>query len=179
MEDIRFEHIQTIVNLLKSSPYVEGIILVGSGVGGFPDDFADIDMSIVINPEKHTEEVWKSFNRDIYDKLGVFFMYENVYGENNYLTLLFLKDFLEIDIGFISLTNLVAKKKDWEILFDKTSLVKDKMYTTWKSDDKPNTKIVAKEVKVTLLYHLRNICVAYNRNKPLEFSKRLKTYVMM
>lgn len=172
----RKESLNKITNFLKKIDSVEGIILVGSCSSDNPDQWADIDLSIVINPKEKTRQVQKKFTSFAQKNFDLFHFNESKYEEDNYLSLFFLKNYLEIDIGFISFEKIFAKRKKWKILYEKSNIVSKKMQQTWENRETIKPDKLLKDKIPSVLYHLRNISVAIKRKKLFRAVKEIEDF---
>ena len=163
-----------IVTFLKDIHSVSGIILVGSLSTDSVDSWADIDLSIVINPAEETASVQEQFSTFSQGHFDLYHLYESSYGEHNYLTMLFLSNYLEVDTGFISLDKLKAKRKDWKVLYDKDNLVATTMKESWAENVVSNPGLDLSNSKASILYHTRNFCVAVKRGKRFRALKEIE-----
>lgn len=159
------------LQLLKSIPNVEGVILVGSGANGSPDKWADVDLSVVISPDEHTLETWQKIHRAIESTFHPIIAGRNVFEEQNYLSLIFLQDYLELDVGVLSLSKLIAKKPNWKILYDKSGKVEAKMRSTSPS---PSALPSLSERAQSLFYHSKNTVVAIKRKRYFKAAKEIE-----
>lgn len=170
----RKEALEKIVRICKDVNDIEGIILVGSGGDQFPDQWADIDLSIVVDPATETRNVWDTLNEKLKGSFEVLTLGLTEYGENNYLTILLLKDYLEIDVGFISLDNLKAKKENWRILYEKKDKVLEKMRQSWDKRSKSDVVEYIRDKVSVIGHYIRTFAVAVNRNQPFKATKELE-----
>jgi predicted nucleotidyltransferase len=80
-----------IIEEIEQFSTVEGLVLVGSSANGKDDKYSDLDLSVCISPSDMTKKTWKTANNKLSKVLEPFFIYENEYGDNNYLSLFFLE----------------------------------------------------------------------------------------
>jgi len=170
----RQKTLEKIVDICRTYDDIEGVLLVGSGGTEFPDKWADIDLSIVVNPASRTKNVWDTLNHKFRNSFEIITLGEGTYGKNNYISILILKDYLEVDAGVISLDNLEAKKDSWKILYEKQDKILNKMHESRKgihiSDPVP---FVRDRVSV-ISHYVRTFGVAINRNQPFRAVKELE-----
>jgi len=163
-----------LVKVCKSIDDIDGVILVGSGAEGFTDKWSDIDLSIVIFEEEKTREVWDKINEDIISTFHIMKISYNEYGENNFLSAIFLNNYLEIDIGVLSINELVAKRKQWNILYDKSGTIAKRMNETWEKRKIPDIKIEIEHSVNTVWYHVKNGAFALKREKLYRAVKEIE-----
>ena len=173
-EAIRQEILDKLIDIFKEDTYIEGVILVGSGANGFPDKWADIDLAVVVNPEEKTKDVWNKLNHKIKNTLNIMKSVYNEYGNNNFISVILLDNFLEIDMGVISISNLVAKKGNWEILFEKTNKISSKMKETWKNRKLPDLNEIVRLSQNSIWYHIKNAAFALKRERYYRVVKELE-----
>jgi predicted nucleotidyltransferase len=160
--------------ICKSIDDIDGMILVGSGAEGFTDKWSDIDLSIVICEEEKTRQVWDKINEEIISNFDTIKISYNEYEENNYLSAILLDNYLEIDIGVITINKLVAKRKSWSILYDKSGNVAEKMNRTWRERKLPNLNIQVENSLDGIWYHIKNCAFALKREKPYRAIKEIE-----
>lgn len=169
---------QKILEIAKGHGEVCGVILVGSSANNKGDEYSDLDISIVVSEEGKTEEVWKKINAEVKTALKLVFLYENTYAENNYLSVTFMENFLEVDLGVISLDLLEARRPDWEIIFDRDGSVLKKMQET-SNPESDKIKFDEEFINVNLthaLYHTRNFLVALRRGRLFRAMKEIEDF---
>lgn len=172
----RQEILEKIVSILSSTCGIEGALLVGSGANGFSDRWSDIDLSIVVYPGDNTRMIWDKLNERILKEFDVLKVSLNEYGANNYISVILLTNFLELDMGVISLSNLTAKRDQWKILFDKSGKVSEKMEETWAKRRVPVLSTVVEQSLDSIWYHIKNAAFAVKRNKPYRAVKELEEF---
>lgn len=160
--------------LFPQVPNVEGVILVGSGAKGFFDEYSDVDLSVVVEPAEETNKTWSQINNVIKNNFDVFHYSLAQYGDNNYLTLFILTNYLQIDVGVIALDNLIAKRPLWNILYDKNSRVLEKMKATEKLKQQKPISDVSNETTENLHYHTQNAAFAIRRNRVFRAAKEIE-----
>ena len=160
--------------MCKSIDDIDGMILVGSGAEGFTDKWSDIDLSIIICEEEKTRQVWNKINEEIISTFGLIKISYNEYEENDFLSAILLDNYLEIDIGVITINKLVAKRKAWSILYDKSGNIAEKMNRTWRERKSPNLNFQVENSLDSIWYHIKNGAFALKREKPYRAIKELE-----
>lgn len=173
-EESRQNTLDKIISICCSFDNIEGVLLVGSGSEQFPDRWADIDLSIVVNPSEKTREVWETLNEEFRESFNLISLGIGIYGENNYITVLLLQDYLEVDAGVISLENLEAIKDKWKILYDKQDKILAKMQQSIKERKATDTVLFVRERVSAVGHYVRTFAVAVNRNQPFRAIKELE-----
>jgi predicted nucleotidyltransferase len=173
-ESDRKNILDKIVMICKGIDAVDGVILVGSGAEGFTDKWSDIDLSVVTSNEDKTRHIWKEINKLLDSAFNIMKISCNEYGENNYLSALMLNNYLEIDIGVISIKNLVAKRKEWVVLYDKSGNIIEKMNTSWNERKIQATNVLIENNLNGIWYHIKNGVFALKREKIYRAIKELE-----
>jgi predicted nucleotidyltransferase len=163
-----------LVEICKSIDDIDGVILVGSGAEGFTDKWSDIDLSIVICEEEKTGEVWDKINENIISTFDIMKISYNEYGENNFLSAVFLNNYLEADIGVLSINKLEAKREPWNILYDKSGNIVKRMNETWEKRKIPSLNIEIENSVNTVWYHIKNGAFALKREKLYRAVKEIE-----
>ena len=114
-----------VVSAFKKDERVTGVILVGSGVYGFKDEYSDIDMTVVVAGE--LEQVYADWKKSIYGLFPIVSHFEAVKGSGVYLYGFLLEGFLELDISFQRLKDLYARRPHWKVLDDTSGKIEDHM----------------------------------------------------
>jgi len=95
---------------------------------------------VVVAAADDVKAVFRDWRARIEEILPVIHCVEVTYGPNNYLYAFLLDGFLELDIGFLCLTNLLAKRERWKIVFDRSGKIEDIMRSSWEKRAKPDIK---------------------------------------
>ena len=119
--------LDTLLDALKDDGRIAGALVVGSGAVGFKDDFSDVDLAVVIASEADVEPVFRDWDGKIRALFPVVTRFETHYGPNAFLYGFLLENFLELDIGFVCLNNLVARRPHWQIAFDRSGKIQSIM----------------------------------------------------
>lgn len=172
--DFRQKALEKIVGICRTIDDIEGVLLVGSGGEYFPDKWADVDLSIVIDPPEKTKEVWDTLNERFRSSFNLISLGTGIYGENNYISILLLQNYLEIDAGIISLDNLEAKKDKWKILYEKEGNILTKMNRSTSERDWIDAVQFVNERVSTIGHYVRTFAVAINRNQLFRANKELE-----
>lgn len=173
-EEDRQAILDKLVFIFTSIEGIDGAILVGSGAKGFTDRWSDIDFSVVSENEEMTRSIWDIINKRVLESFDVYKITYNEYGKNNYLSVILLDNFLEVDIGIVSLSSLSAKRKDWRILSDKSGKISRVMDETWEKRKLPDLKVHIKESTESIWYHMKNAAFAIKRGKLYRVIKELE-----
>lgn len=161
----RKEALNKIEQICKSIEDIDGVLLVGSGAVGFTDKWSDIDLSVVISKEEKTRQVWQKINEEIISQFDLIKIFYTEYGDNNFLSGVLLNNYLEIDIGVLSINKLVAKGRSWSVLYDKSGVITQKMNNTWEERKIQNITVEIEDSLSTIWYHFKNAAFALERKK--------------
>lgn len=112
-----------------------GVIIVGSGCFGFKDRYSDIDLCVVHREDVGVEAMFVKTHSAVSDDNNVKLV-QNHYNRN--LQVILLDNYLEIDIGFYTLSNLYARRSEYKVLFDKSGEIERIMDESKKSLLKEN-----------------------------------------
>ncbi|PET76369.1 hypothetical protein CN514_02490 [Bacillus sp. AFS001701] len=113
-----------IVNKLKKSDLIEGIVQLGSGVIGYKDQYSDIDL--MISTDDDVVRVKKIVQQSLRD-LGTFFIKEVTLRKDIYLLIAFLENGLEFNLSVLTTKALNVKSPLWKIIYDRTGNVTEIM----------------------------------------------------
>ena len=142
---------------------------VGSGAVGFTDDHSDLDFVVALDSNDSMKEVMDYFHQKVSEKYEIVY-----YGqiEQRRLEVFVLSNLLEIDLGFGCYEQAAAIKPVFNVLYDKTGVVEQKMIDSrkWMDDaifgDKQKKDI---EFICSLVWHrLMQAAVAINRGALLR-----------
>jgi predicted nucleotidyltransferase len=129
-EEDRYE----VLNKMKSDIYefkdVISLILVGSGSYGFKDEYSDIDCVLAINNDANEEEILdeiyeyleKNYKTQIMNKIN---------SPARKLIICLYDNWLEINFGIVKKQDLIALKKHWKVLFDKSNTIDKQLHSSW------------------------------------------------
>lgn len=170
--------VKTVLNrlseILRKEPYVEGVLLVGSGAKGFPDEWMDLDLLVVVDPADKTRTVYENLNKKLKLSFEIYRLVAAEYGPESFLSRILLTDFLEIDLGVVSLTNLHARKEAWKVLFASSDRIAQKMAGTWHNRKAPDARKAAADSIQTSWHPIKNAAFAIKRSRPLRALKEIE-----
>ena len=125
--------LRTLIHSLRADERIAGVVIVGSAAEGFDDRHSDIDLSVVAEHRDDVEPVFHEWGDRVSAILPVVHRFEARYAADSLLFGFLLENFLEIDMGFLWLGNLVAKRSRWEVAFDRSGEIRDVMARTWET----------------------------------------------
>ncbi|MBB6217887.1 putative nucleotidyltransferase [Anaerosolibacter carboniphilus] len=170
----RKDALEKLIKICRSIENIDGVILVGSGAEGFTDKWSDIDLSIVICQEEKTRQVWDKINEKIICTFDIMKILYNEYGENNFLSAILLNNYLELDIGVLAINRLVAKRKSWNVLYDKSGIITKKLNDTWQERKIPDLNARVENSLNSIWYHIKNGVMALKRKKSYRVIKEIE-----
>ena len=113
---------------LQSDGRIAGAVVVGSAVIGFEDDYSDIDLTIAIAEGallKPLFQEWEGRIRALFPVAAHFTA--EISDPEVYLHGFLLDNLLELDISFMRLADLFAKRERWRVAFDRSGRIEDIM----------------------------------------------------
>ena len=158
-EDIKTK----LVNYLSKYNNVQSICLVGSNATNKSDMYSDLDFSIIVK-EDYVKETWEEFYNILHDE-QIFRKFRVDFGNGEYLVGLFLKNGLELDIGFTIADSFVGKNSNKPNLKYKALYEKDGFKTpTVVNNAKFNGLKILEKANSDIWYNFKNAIFALKRN---------------
>lgn len=151
---------------LRTDDRIAGVLIVGSGAIGFEDSYSDIDLSVVVAAEKDVFPVFREWKEQIENLFPVIHCFETTYGLNNYLYGFLLDGFLELDIGFLCLANLFAKRERWNIAFDRSGKIENIMLSSWENRPHPDIQADYFSRINSIWHYITHVVIALKRSQP-------------
>ena len=145
---------------------ITGLLVVGSGAEGFEDVYSDIDLCAVTTSADDVRPAFQEWGVKIREMLPVFHSVESVRGANIYLWILLLENFLEIDLCFLCLDDLEARRNRWKTVFDRSGRIEDIMQSSWENRPKPNLEETYRYRLGSILHYISYATVAIQRDQP-------------
>ena len=155
-----------LLTALRSDKRITGLLVVGSGAEGFEDVYSDIDLCAVTTLADDVRSAFQEWGVKIREMLPVFHSVESVRGANIYLWILLLENFLEIDLCFLCLDDLEARRNRWKTVFDRSGRIEDIMQSSWESRPKPNLEETYRYRLGSILHYISYAAVAIQRDQP-------------
>ena len=119
---------------LQSNDRIAGVVVVGSAATGFEDDYSDIDLTVPVAegaPLQSLFREWEGRIRALFPVAAHFTA--EISDPEVYLHGFLLDNYLELDISFMRLADLFAKRERWRVAFDRIGRIEDIMRTTWEN----------------------------------------------
>jgi len=127
-----------LVEALRADSRIAGVLVVGSGAVGFTDDYSDIDLAVVVgraDDVKPAFDDWGTTSAGLFEVLACAPVPR---ASNIFLYAMLLKGFLELDISFQCLDDLVARRARWQVAWDRTDRIADLMRASWDARQEPD-----------------------------------------
>jgi len=162
-----------LVNYLSNINSVEAVVLVGSLAGDESDKYSDIDFSIIVNDES-VEMVYNEFCNKLDTNNDIFRYFKQIYGEKNCLAGIFLKNGLEIDVGFVTEDNFLKKCESktipkYKVMYSRN----DFSLNVIQKETKDDYKELLKQANLDIWYNLKNAIYGLKRNRLYRVVKEL------
>lgn len=141
-------------------------MLVGSGAIGFDDVYSDIDLSVVVAAEDDLAAVFREWRGRMEKVLPVIHCVKVTYGPNNYLYAFLLDGFLELDVGFLCLANLSAKRERWKIAFDRSGKIEAIMQSSFEKRPQPDIRATYLSRINSIWHYIIHVVAALKRRQP-------------
>lgn len=154
-----------LLTTLQSDQRLTGLLVVGSGAEGFEDVHSDIDVCAVTTSAKDVKSAFQEWGVKIHEMLPVFHSLESSRAPNVYLWVFLLENFLEIDLCFLCLDDLYARRKRWKTVLDRSGRIEDIMQSSWENRQKPNLE-EAYHSRLSSIWHcIKHAVIAVQRQQ--------------
>ena len=120
-----------LLEAFAGDPRLTGLLIVGSGADGFADRYSDIDLSVVVTERAQVRPVYEDWSRRLEALLPVVHAFGLDRGPEVYIYGALLENFLELDISFLALPDLHAKRPRWRVAFDRSGQIEAQMQASW------------------------------------------------
>lgn len=170
-----------IIAKLKSFSLVEGIVQIGSGVGGFSDDFSDIDLMVATS---RIEDAITSKNtiHQLFNEFHPVYIKEKQFSKEIFLLIVILENQLEFNVSIVPREYLSVKSPLWKVIFDKTGLITEKMNIEHEKFENAPTKYeVGLDVPFEFVYCAMGLDKALRRNNliyALSMLEAMRTFTL-
>lgn len=155
-----------LLTALQSDQRIAGLLIVGSGAKGFEDVYSDIDLCAVTTFADDVRPAFQECGVKIREMLPVFHSLASVRGSNIYLWILLLENFLEIDLCFLCLDDLHARRNRWKTVFDRSGRIESIMQSSWENRPKPDLEEVYRYRLGSIWHYISYAAVAVQRDQP-------------
>jgi len=119
------------LQLAQYNDDILSVILVGSGSVGFTDELSDLDFCVVINNDENLEKTM-NYIQDGIRKHSPIIAFQQMLHRG--LQVYILDNYLEIDIGYVTIDRVYARRGRWNVLFDRVGTVNNDMEKSWKQN---------------------------------------------
>jgi hypothetical protein len=151
---------------LETDPRITGVIIVGSGAVGFEDGYSDIDLAVVVGAAEDLTPVFREWKGRVEELFNVLHYFETIYGPRSFLHGFLLQGFLEVDMGFVCLADLSAKRARWKVAFDRSGEIKDIMRSSWEQRPRPDVQALYLKRLNSIWYYITHTAIALERGRP-------------
>ena len=155
-----------LLTALQSDKRVTGLLVVGSGAEGFEDIYSDIDLCAVTTLAEDVKPASQEWGVKIREMLPMFHYLEIVRASNVYLWVFLLENFLEIDLCFLCLDDLHARRKRWKTVLDRSGRIENIMQASWENRPKPNLEEAYRSRLSSILHYIIHVAIAAQREQP-------------
>ena len=169
----RENSLNRLVNYLSNINSVKAVVLVGSLAGNESDKYSDIDFSVIVDDES-VEMVYNEFCNKLETNNDIFRYFKQIYGEKNCLAGIFLKNGLEIDVGFATEENFLKKCESnavpkYKVMYGRN----DFSLNASSKETKEDYQALLKQANLDIWYNLKNAIYGLKRNRLFRVIKEL------
>ncbi len=125
-QEEREYYLNKLIEMIKSTEHVEGIVQIGSGVIGFSDENSDIDL-MVASTEINNSQAARNIIKGFFKELNPIYIKEKQFSKDIFLLIVILENMLEFNVSIVPRELLSVKSPWWKVIIDKTGLVTEKM----------------------------------------------------
>ena len=162
----RQEVLDRTLTALRTDSRIAGVVVVGSGAVGFDDIYSDIDLSVVVASENNTLPVFREWKQRIEELFTVIQCFEVTFAPNNHLLGFLLDGYLELDVGFLCLANLSARRARWKVAFDRSARIEEIMRSSWEKRTDPDVRADYVRRANSIWHYVIHVAVALERAQP-------------
>jgi predicted nucleotidyltransferase len=116
----RIEVLDNLTTFFKADQNIAGLVLVGSAAEETQDIYSGLDLLVVIANGSVFPSVYRKWKTRLSDLLPAIYKFEQVSTIDSGIYSIMLEDYLEVNLYFMPLKNLVAEHSPWQVLFDQT-----------------------------------------------------------
>ena len=124
----REEILEYLVENISKLDEIIGIVIVGSGSHGFRDKYSDIDLALVYDENYEINNVFKTIYETVSREYRVATVLDQL-GRN--LQVILLDNYLEIDIGYYTTESIIARRKNYKVVYDRSGSLAEKLSISW------------------------------------------------
>lgn len=157
----RKQILDNLVRELDADPAVAGVMFAGSTSEGFRDDYSDIDLIVIAQPEDFSTVV-KRWVGHIESNLPVIRRFHGLEHERKIIYCFLLEGFLELDVLFESLTTLSSRSRR-KIVFDRTGRMSEILQSSPPELEPVPLFAYAKACMDSIWYHVTHTITALHR----------------
>ncbi|HMM30074.1 MAG TPA: hypothetical protein PKD46_17460 [Aggregatilineaceae bacterium] len=160
---------------LAADERIAGVILVGSGSVGFGDAYSDIDLDVVLRAAAEVAPAAADWDARVGALFEVWGRFAVEHAPDNLLRGFLLAGYLELDIAFVHLGNLVARRGRWRVAFDRSGQIEAIQQRTWAARPRPDARAIYDEALSSIWHYVLHVAVAARRGAPWRALHDLET----
>lgn len=161
----RQQTLDRLLDALRADKRLAGVLIVGSGAVGFTDDYSDIDLAVVVEQAEDVKSAFDDWGTTIADLFGILIFVPTQRAPNVFLYAMLLSGFLELDISFQCLDDLVARRPRWRVAWDRTGCIADRMDTSWKAKVEPDFAAIFRQYMEGTWHYVNHIGLSVARGQ--------------
>ncbi|MBD7985660.1 aminoglycoside 6-adenylyltransferase [Sporosarcina sp. Sa2YVA2] len=180
-QEERNQYLNKMIEKIRTSEYVEGIVQIGSGVIGFTDEISDVDL-MVASTEINNSQIAKDVIKGFFKELNPIYIKEKQFSKEIFLLIVILENKLEFNVSIVPRELLSVKSPLWKVVDDKTGLVTEKMIDeNEKFENEPVKYEAGFDVPFEFVYCAIGVGKALKRNNliyALGMLETMRTYTL-
>ena len=125
--DPRLDLINAVQAVMIADQRIDGLVLIGSGAVGFRDDLSDVDLMAAVAPDRDAVSVGDELAGNLRSSLPLYRYIQTPPARARGIHVFLLDSHMELDLSFVSTTELRATTDRWRVLFDRDGEVARQM----------------------------------------------------
>lgn len=117
----RLDVLDRLTTFFAGDQSIAGLVLVGSSTEATVDMYSGLDLLVVIQNGSVFPSVYRKWKQRLQELFSVAYEFEANTTINQASYSVMLEDYLEINLFFTPLKNLVAERDTWQVIFDHTA----------------------------------------------------------
>lgn len=162
----RQQTLEKIIAALREDTRIAGAIIVGSAAVGFEDEYSDIDLGAVVHRPEDSAPCFLDWLHRMQAMFSIIHRFEVHPAPNIFLHGFLLEGFLEVDISFQPLDQLIARRTRWKVAFDRTGTIKGIMRSSWQNRTEPDGSGAYTHQLGDIWYFIMHALVSLRRGLP-------------
>ncbi|MCA1061976.1 aminoglycoside 6-adenylyltransferase [Rossellomorea sp. AcN35-11] len=165
---------RTLIEKLRSSDLIEGVVQLGSGVTGYKDELSDIDL-MVSSPTVDDIDKARRYIRECFSSLHSIYIKEIQLRDNIYLFIAFMKNGLEFNVSILPTEQLNVKSPLWKVVYDQSGKVSTKMESeNQRFTTNLTNRSIGYDIPFQFVYSMRKLHTELKRNNVIYALKMLE-----